>query len=440
MTTPEPDKVPRSTICIPASKGAKQVTAFPGYAANGFKDGCERCCCGGWCTSWSASDEQRQFWPPRHSDFRDMTPQPLQKVYELYQPVVQEGRWTEGLLEMWWRKNKPVKHSVHIPCWDSFKWNPLKWRGACFGRTVRECYWTGNRQMRWSRAIYAANLGREYVMPVRNIGRNGYKSDLKALCCMYFLMGCIFSCGIGQAVTCCGSNLLMNCSAWYSCHARERMRRRYKLPPSFGLPPGIDDCLVHFFCFYCAAHQETRELALRGVDGPGMHIFDVLPNSFPNAEGIEEAKAERKKLLEVMLKNPPKTFSARKKKTAQDRHKSLDSEAGKMSKLQHKVADKVADYIDESEDDMEVDLERISVTSSTMSAASGELGLGWAHYSPPQQQEMQRGPAANCQEWTASHLQQQAWRGVEGFERHSVHHIPVVEEQEPQLSRWSVAY
>jgi hypothetical protein len=35
------------------------------------------------------------------SDFRDMTPQPLQKVYELYQPVVQEGRWTEGLLEMW---------------------------------------------------------------------------------------------------------------------------------------------------------------------------------------------------------------------------------------------------------------------------------------------------------------------------------------------------
>jgi septum formation topological specificity factor MinE len=50
------------------------------------------------------------------------------------------------------------------------------------------------------------------------------------------------------------------------------------------------------------------------------------------------------------------TFSARKKKTAQDRHKSLDSEAGKMSKLQHKVADKVADYIDESEDDMEVDL------------------------------------------------------------------------------------
>jgi hypothetical protein len=29
--------------------------------------------------------------------------------------------------------------------------------------------------------------------------------------------------------------------------------RRYKLPPTFCLPPGIDDCLVHFFCFYCAS-------------------------------------------------------------------------------------------------------------------------------------------------------------------------------------------
>ena len=27
-----------------------------------------------------------------------------------------------------------------------------------------------------------ATAGREYVMPVRNIGRHGYKSDIKALC------------------------------------------------------------------------------------------------------------------------------------------------------------------------------------------------------------------------------------------------------------------
>lgn len=151
-------------------------------------------------------------------------------------------------------------------------------------------------------------------MPVRNIGKHGYKSDLKALCCMYFLvrrqlsgrarcqlrvaqqqracvhtaavctrrrgvrcswglacgdggwqggsrgsastpspqplrslqlpahspalacsqpclatrlpqMSCIFSCGIGQVATCCGSGLICNFGAWFSCHARERLRR-----------------------------------------------------------------------------------------------------------------------------------------------------------------------------------------------------------------------
>ncbi len=182
--------------------------------------------------------------------------------------------------------------------------------------TVNECYWTGLRQMRWARAAYAANLGecgdeqagkrkqaaeclrrcslaacyvtatcppaagflhypiaavircctdipiagREYVMPVRDIGRHGYKSDIKALCecrwqlcpqsqphgshtaapaqalvncrhlsfrpvaptaffaqpsliCanlafaagwMYFLMGMIFGCGIGEVINLCG--------------------------------------------------------------------------------------------------------------------------------------------------------------------------------------------------------------------------------------------
>jgi Cys-rich protein (TIGR01571 family) len=58
-------------------------------------------------------------------------------------------------------------------------------------------------------------------------------------------------------------NFGCNFGACYSCHARERMRRKWKLPGSFGLPPGVDDCLVHFFCFYCASHQELRELAVR---------------------------------------------------------------------------------------------------------------------------------------------------------------------------------
>lgn len=67
-------------------------------------------------------------------------------------------------------------------------------------------------------------------------------------------MGCIFGCGIGQAISLCG-NAGANFGACYSCHARERMRRKWNLPPAFCLPPGIDDCLVHFLCFYCASHQ-----------------------------------------------------------------------------------------------------------------------------------------------------------------------------------------
>ena len=148
---------------------------------------------------------------------------------------------------------------MQLPCWDSFKINPLRWRGIVFGRTMEECYWDGLRQTRWARTVYAANLGREYVLPVRGVGRHGYKSEIKALCWMYFLMGCLFSCGVGQVFSLCG-NCCFNFGAVYSCHAREKLRRRYKLPPALGLPPGIDDFLVHFCCLYCAVYQEMREL------------------------------------------------------------------------------------------------------------------------------------------------------------------------------------
>lgn len=40
---------------------------------------------------------------------------------------------------------------------------------------------TGMRQSRWARGVYAANLGREYVLPIKDIGRHGYISDIKAL-------------------------------------------------------------------------------------------------------------------------------------------------------------------------------------------------------------------------------------------------------------------
>ena len=242
-----------------------------------------------------------------------------------------------------------------------------------------------------------------------------------------------------------GSTAIINFGAWFSCHARERLRRRYQLPPTFGLPPGLDDCLVgnvgqsgaggmacklfslcclrvvsrpqefatshrgvtcdtsrtaaaaappptaaalqvHFLCFYCASHQEVRELAVRGVDGPGMHILDVLPHSFDGAEGewgveldgwaggragarggggggcqgrhgcapaanvcarppspprppllhlitdppplshppagIEEAKAERRRVLEAMLARPPRMFKARQRAAQQQQLRS----------------------------------------------------------------------------------------------------------------------
>lgn len=35
-------------------------------------------------------------------DYRDSVPEPLETVFRLYQPVVQDGRWTHGLCEMWW--------------------------------------------------------------------------------------------------------------------------------------------------------------------------------------------------------------------------------------------------------------------------------------------------------------------------------------------------
>ena len=34
-----------------------------------------------------------------------------------------------------------------------------------------------------------------------------------------------------------------------------------------------------------AAEQELREMAIRGVDGPGLHILDVVPWDYEKLEG-----------------------------------------------------------------------------------------------------------------------------------------------------------
>ena len=130
-----------------------------------------------------------------------------------------------------------------------------------FGRNMKECFWFGLREARWARTAYAGNMGREYMMPVNGVGTHGYKSEIEALCWMTYILGCIFSCGIGQVFSICG-NAGANCAACYTCHTRSRMRNRYGLPPVFGLPLGIDDCLVHLLCFYCASHQYVCTLSV----------------------------------------------------------------------------------------------------------------------------------------------------------------------------------
>jgi len=263
-----------------------------------------------WITCWAPDEEFRAKLPKRHSDYRDAVPPTMKDVVTAYSDRVRKGYWTFGLLEMWNPKSKYVKQAVHVPCWDSFKLNPFAWRGVWFGRTWNECLWTGFRQMRWARAAYAGALGTEYLMPVKNVGRHGYNSDIRALFGLYCAMSCCFSCGVGQIFSLCG-NLGCNFGAWYSCHSREKLRRRYELPSAFCLPPGIDDFLVHFFCFYCASHQELREMAVRGIDGPGHHILDLCPDSYEHVSGAKEAITNRKLEVDRMMSRPPKIFESR---------------------------------------------------------------------------------------------------------------------------------
>ena len=133
-------------------------------------------------------DEYRTHVPPRHSDYRDKLPEPFENIQEEYARFVTHGQWTFGMLDMWCPKSKVVKHSVHVPCWDSFKILPWKWRGCVFGRNCKECYWFGLREARWARTAYGGNLGREYVLPVRGVGTHGYKSEIEALCWLTWIL------------------------------------------------------------------------------------------------------------------------------------------------------------------------------------------------------------------------------------------------------------
>jgi Cys-rich protein (TIGR01571 family) len=379
--------------------------------SSGFKYHCLRPLRSSWITCWSIDDEYRTHMPPRHSDYRDKLPEPIEFKVDEYERFIRPGEWTFGLLDMWCPKSKVVKHSVHVPCWDSFKLLPWKWRGCVFGRNCRECYWFGLRETRWARAAYAGNLGREYLMPVRGVGTHGYKSEIEALCWMTWILGCLMGCGIGQILSICG-NASVNFAAPYTCHTRSRMRYKYGLPPAIPCCPlGIDDYLVHCFCFYCASHQEMRELAVRGVDGPGLHTMDLHPTSYAHLEGYEEALEQRRRKVQLMWLNPPPEY---KLNTEYERHypdamSAVGHSVVKACKLTGRACGQ-------------------AVTGRTEESIRGELKqqnttqLGWnVGMTAPVVQEMRR----------------------KGHERTNSDPtmVPVIQETDPYLSKaWSVAY
>ncbi|KAK9821448.1 hypothetical protein WJX81_000342 [Elliptochloris bilobata] len=248
--------------------------------------------------SWGSSWELDFSWHPGHDDYRDRLPTPLEDVVREYEGVVKHGEWTFGLCQCWGKRSKVVKSAVHVPCCPSFRFLPWRWRGVCFGRTFEECCWFGCDRLRWARTTHAMRVGREYIEPFHRIGSD-YRSDICALCWFQVCVGCAAGLGCGQAFSLCG-NVGANFGAWYSCHAREKLRRKFDLPPTFGLCAGVDDCVTHFFCMYCASHQEMRECAVRGLDGPGLYALDVHPQTWAHLPGYDEALERRAAQLEAL--------------------------------------------------------------------------------------------------------------------------------------------
>jgi Cys-rich protein (TIGR01571 family) len=342
------------------------------------------CSRGTWVSSWAPPEELRSKFL-RHVDYRDYLPPSMQDVVTAYRSHVRESMWTVGLLEMWAPKAKLVKQAVHVPCWDSYRILPCGWRGIFFGRTWPECLWAGWRQMRWARAAYGGALGREYVMPVWNIGSHSYDSDIRALFGLSCALACVFSCGIGQILSLCG-NVCINFGAVYTCNSRRKIRQRYNLPPAIPCcPPGLDDWIVHFFCFYCASHQELRELAIRGIDGPGFHVLDVVPGSYMHVDGIDAAIRDRKQIVDKMLDSPPIFFKS---------HERFDSERmALLAKLDEAFLASAANTIGTIKGAVMMN----DVKKNKDNAGFSELG--WVCHAPAQQ-EMQRTNSDVVSNWS----------------------------------------
>lgn len=260
--------------------------------------------------SWELPEDMVAAIP--EGDFRDQLPLPMEKVAAVYAPVVKDGEWTLGLCEMWGRRGKVAKHAVHMPCWDSCSINPCKWRGFILGRNPKECLYFGLHYSRWARGVYSAGLGREYTMHKKCCGRcfksHSTHAEISSLATFACTLGILLKFGLTFGLAFIDCVHLISFEACYTCHSREKLRRKYNIPATFCcLPPGIDDWVVHCFCMYCASHQELRELAVRGVDGEGIYVLDMTPQSYEHNEGFKEAMEARKNKL-ALLKYQAPTF------------------------------------------------------------------------------------------------------------------------------------
>ncbi|CAL8464391.1 g3926 [Coccomyxa elongata] len=194
-----------------------------------------------------------------------------------------------------------LKASVHIPGWESYNINPFRWRGACFGRTVSECFCVGIHPTRWARSAYGGNLGARFRRGTSS--QRTWKEVIGSLSALYCWASLALSFGLGHLI-CAGGAWGLNFMSWFSCVTRRQLRRRFRLPATFGLPDGCDDCAVHTCCMYCASHQELRELAVRGVGGPSIHVLDVTSRSFSHVPGIEARLQQRAAELAIMEEAP----------------------------------------------------------------------------------------------------------------------------------------
>ncbi|DBB02782.1 TPA: hypothetical protein ACH3X1_013614 [Trebouxia sp. C0004] len=249
-----------------------------------------------WFTKWTSVPVGPIPHITTRPDYRSRLPPRVQEVAAQFRPVVQDGQWTTGLFECWFHKHRIVKSAVHIPCWEACRINPCAWDGFCFGRTGKECWWTGWHDGRWARAAHGAQLGSEYRWK-RGENWHGTTAALGSyVFALNLALSILLSFGFGV-----GGSFCLSFVGFTTCHSRLHMRRKYGLQSACCLPQRIDDCLVHTCCMYCASHQEIRELAYRGHDGPGISILDVLPQSFKHLPGAAESIAARQVEVQFLI-------------------------------------------------------------------------------------------------------------------------------------------